>query len=258
MSTAGANRSPITIVIGNNNSSLEQKIGDEEGNARKLVTHPIEARKNKFQGERISMRSKSRTKLPILLGLFVLVFALCSDAFAQGRPSGAGGGNPGGGNPGGSAGRGPVGGSVGTPGGAPGRDGWEMPGQGRSDGMSRGDNRPMREDVGRGGVGRTDDRYEGLSRALGTPASDLKGQYEEALLANPNLTYGQWVAATMIGTKAPIGVTTEQILDGLREGRTIGETLREAGVGKEEIKAERARVKKAAGKGYKDDKKDWD
>jgi len=201
------------------------------------------------------MRNKSRAKLPVLVGLFVLVFALGSEAFAQGRPSGAG-------NPGGSAGR--PGGSVGTPGGAPGgapnRDGWEIgPGQSRADGMSRGENRPTREDGRiRGGVGRTDDRYEGLSRALGTPASELNSRFEEALLANPNLTYGQWVAATMIGTKAPIGVTTEQILDGLRDGRSIGETLRDAGVGKDQIKAERKRIKTAAGKGYKEDKKDWD
>jgi hypothetical protein len=70
-------------------------------------------------------------------------------------------------------------------------------------------------------------------------ANDLRAGYQSALLLNPELKFGQYVAANMIarnfGTRYP-NVTAAAILNGINNGDSIGETLRDLGVGKDEAK----------------------
>ncbi len=78
-----------------------------------------------------------------------------------------------------------------------------------------------------------------MAGRLQTTANELRNGYQAALLANPNLKFGQYVAATRLG--ANLGgrhpnVTTDAILAGLANGNSIGRTLRDLGVGKDEAK----------------------
>jgi hypothetical protein len=63
--------------------------------------------------------------------------------------------------------------------------------------------------------------------------------YRAALAANPELKFGQYVAATRIaanlGGRYP-SVTRSAILSGLASGRSIGQTLQDLGVGEREAK----------------------
>jgi hypothetical protein len=192
------------------------------------------------------MRSKLWTFLAALA--FGCVFALGGEAsaLAQGRGGGHGGG-----------------GGMGRGGGPPAGVGVDR-GIGRSSDASAG-----RADVGRGNAsdrsgGRSD---AGLERArarddnarradedlsehpemagrLHTTANDLREGYRAALASNPNLKFGQYVAATRLAANlggAHPGVTREAILDGLAEGKSIGRTLRDLGLGSDEAKdAERS------------------
>jgi hypothetical protein len=78
-----------------------------------------------------------------------------------------------------------------------------------------------------------------MAGRLHTTANDLREGYRAALAANPNLKFGQYVAATRLaanlGRRHP-GVTREAILAGLASGDSIGETLRGLGVGRDEAK----------------------
>ena len=171
------------------------------------------------------------------------VFALgaLSSASAQGRGGGRGGG-----------------GGMGRGGGPPAGVGVDR-GLGRSSDSSMG-----RADTGRGNAsdrsgGRSD---AGLERArmqrdnarradddlrehpdmparLHTNANDLREGYRAALATNPELKFGQYVAATRLaanlGARHP-NVTREAILAGLADGRSIGRTLRDLGLGSDEAK----------------------
>lgn len=78
-----------------------------------------------------------------------------------------------------------------------------------------------------------------LATRLHTTANDLRNGYQSALLVNPNLKFGQYVAATRLaanlGGRFP-NVTRSAILAGLANGDSIGKTLRNLGVGKDEAK----------------------
>ena len=78
-----------------------------------------------------------------------------------------------------------------------------------------------------------------MAERLHTTANDLREGYRAALAANPDLKFGQYVAATRLaanlGARHP-GVTREAILAGLADGDSIGQTLRSLGVGKDEAK----------------------
>lgn len=195
----------------------------------------------------------------VFFGAFALMFALVGDGFAQGRSRGAGAGNAGG-NSGGGIGRGIGGGTSGFPDMSD-RGGWDTrPDQGRATGSSRRDSgsemRGRRVDSSNPGS----QRFEGLSRRLGTSAADLQSQYQTARADNPDLTYGQWVAANMIAIHSPSNISAQQILDGLRDGKSIGQTLSSTGWDADRIKKERKRVKKEAGGddlGYEDERDDW-
>jgi|SRR5215471_686712 len=78
-----------------------------------------------------------------------------------------------------------------------------------------------------------------MAARLHTNANDLRKGYQSALLTNPNLRFGQFVAATRVAAnlhgRHP-NVTTAAILAGLANGKSIGQTLHNLGVGKDEGK----------------------
>ena len=190
----------------------------------------------------------------LIVATFALSFVLfaSADVLAQGRggggrPAGAGGGNGGGGRPSG----------VGQPGGM-----GRPTGAGVDRGLGTSSTRSGgRADTGRGNAstrsnGRSDAgldraraggapdrgseelrRYTGISRKLGTTPEALRTRYEAALAANPDLSWGQFVAANMIadnlGGRHP-RITSAAILSGLQNGDSIGETLQNLGLGEEQ------------------------
>jgi len=82
-------------------------------------------------------------------------------------------------------------------------------------------------------------RFRGLSRKLGTTPGEARTLYEAALLANPDLNYGQFVAAHMVsdnlGSRFP-NITAANILLGYQNGDSLGQTLRNLGMTKEQAK----------------------
>lgn len=97
-------------------------------------------------------------------------------------------------------------------------------------------------------------RYRGISRRLGVAPETLRLQYEAALASNPDLKFGQFVAANVIA--ANIGtrnssVTASSILAGLQSGDSIGKTLQKLGVNPEEAK----QIKKDAERQMKESRK---
>jgi len=185
---------------------------------------------------------KITTLASLAIALF-LILEVSSDAFAQGRGRGGGGGRP------------VSSPSTGRPTTGPGVD----RGIGTSSQRSNG-----RSDTGRDTASdRSNGRYDaGIERArlmrensskadreirenprlqdiTRMNANSLRAGYESALVLNPKLTFGNYVAANMLarnlGGRYP-NVTTSAILAGLSSGDSIGETLRDLGVGKDEAK----------------------
>lgn len=190
----------------------------------------------------------------------LLVLATEQSAFAQGRGRGGGGGGGGAG-----VGRGNSGGV----------------GIGRSDGVGVGVDRGIgtssdrsngRADRGRGTAsdnsnGRSDEglnrariaeenrrradddlnRHPGMASGLNMSANNLRAAYNVALQTNPNLKFGQFVAATRLsqnlGSRYP-GVTRDAILAGLANDRSIGQTLRDLGVSSSDAKEAEKRAKR--------------
>jgi len=172
------------------------------------------------------------------------VFALTAQtvANAQGRGRGGGGGR------GGGISGGPRGGSPGVD---RGLGTASERSNGRSDsGLRRAsDNSGGRSDEGLNRARLARDNSEragkelrehpGLSRALNTNPRDLRAQYEAALALNPNLKFGQFVAANMLernlGARNP-AITREAILAGVAGGRSIGQTLQDLGLSSRDAK----------------------
>ena len=86
-----------------------------------------------------------------------------------------------------------------------------------------------------------------MAAHLHTTANDLRSGYQTALLTNPNLKFGQYVAARRLavnlGARNP-NVTTNAILAGLAGGRSIGQTLQNLGIGKQHAKDAQKRVER--------------
>lgn len=190
-------------------------------------------------------------KMIAKLGLvFVLMAGLQVMASAQGRGRGAGGGPP-----------------AGSPGGGPPSGVGVDRGIGTSSDRSAG-----RADTGRGTAsdrsnGRSDaglDRarlrrqnsqeadkelrdHPGVAASLHTTANDLRSGYQAALLANPNLKFGQYVAARRLaanlGARNP-NITTNAILSGLASGESIGQTLHNLGLSKQQAKDAQKRAER--------------
>ena len=176
-----------------------------------------------------------------LLFLCVLFLGLATVGFAQGRGHGGG-----------------VGGGRSMGGGPPAGTGVDR-GLGRSSDASAG-----RADTGRGNAssksnGRSDEGlnraraasdnlkhadqelrdHPGIARTLHTSANSLRSQYQAALATNPNLKFGQFVAATRLaqnlGRRFP-NITRSAILAGLASGKSIGQTLQSLGLSQREAK----------------------
>ena len=172
----------------------------------------------------------------------VFVLSLTTSAFAQGRGRGGGGGrgsgNSGGPPPGAGVDRG-----VGN---ASSRS------NGRSDeGLRTASERSKgRSDAGHERARlasnnlRNADRelreHPRLANALRVNANDLRAGYQAALATNPELKFGQYVAATRLeqnlGPRFP-NVTRQAILDRLAAGDSIGEALHHLGLGSNEANA---------------------
>src|ERR1051325_9704005 len=81
--------------------------------------------------------------------------------------------------------------------------------------------------------------HPGLPRALHTNANDLRAGYQSALATNPDLTFGNYVAATRLGQNLNArfpNVTRDAILRGLASGRSLGQTLQDLGLNSDESK----------------------
>ena len=87
--------------------------------------------------------------------------------------------------------------------------------------------------------------HPGMAANLHTTANDLRKGYQAALAANPNLKFGQYVAATRLaanlGGRFP-NVTRAAILAGLANGQSIGRTLHDLGLSKSEAKQAQKRA----------------
>jgi hypothetical protein len=187
---------------------------------------------------------KSRYKILAVLGLVFFV-GMQTIAGAQGRGGGRGQGGPPAGNP--STGRQPTGVGVdrGINTSSEKSGGWADTGRGTASDSSNG-----RSDAGlerarlqRENARRANEELEDhpqMPTRLHTTANDLRSGYEAALLANPKLTFGQYVAATRLaanlGATRP-AITTDAILAGLGGGKSIGRTLQDLGLSEQDSSA---------------------
>ncbi len=173
--------------------------------------------------------------------LCFIALSLSTSVFGQGRGRGGGAG----------AGRG-SGGGVGNAGGPPAGVGVDR-GLGNASGRSNG-----KSDTGLGTAsdrskGRSDQGLDrarlasnnlrhadedlrnnpGIANTVHTNANDLRSGYRAALAANPNLKFGQYVAATRLaqnlGSRFP-NITRNAILAGLASGNSLGRTLQNLGL----------------------------
>ena len=173
----------------------------------------------------------------------LLVLTLSTGVFAQGK--GRGGGSGGGHGSGGSGGPPPGVGVDRGLGNASGRSG------GRSDdGLGNASTRSNgRSDAGlerarqaSSNLRHADDDlrdHPKLPRALHTNANDLRAGYQAALATNPDLTFGNYVAATRLGqnlNRRFPNVTRDAILSGLASDRSLGQTLQDLGLSSDEAK----------------------
>jgi hypothetical protein len=86
--------------------------------------------------------------------------------------------------------------------------------------------------------------FKAVASKLGATPEALEDQYKSAQQANPTLTRGQFVAAHMVAHdlsgKNP-KITSQAILDGLKSGKSLGQTLQGLGLSADDAtKAEHA------------------
>lgn len=201
------------------------------------------------------MKNEKFSGLLLATCISLLVFGMATSAFGQGR--GRGGGAGGGRGSGGGAG-------VGHSGGPPAGVGVDR-GPGTSLERSGGRSDRGHENASEKSGGRSDKRLErariasnnlrhaneelknnpGIARTLHTSANDLRSGYQAALVTNPNLKFGHFVAATRLaqnlGSRRP-GVTRGAILAGLASGRSLGQTLQDLGLSEREANEARKRA----------------
>ena len=94
-------------------------------------------------------------------------------------------------------------------------------------------------------------RFRGVSKKIGSTPEEMSARYQKELAVNPDLKFGQFIAANVIadnlGGRNP-NVTATAILAGLASGDSIGQTLRNLGMTKEDSK----RVQKDADRRIRD------
>ena len=87
--------------------------------------------------------------------------------------------------------------------------------------------------------------HPGVAHTLHVSANSLRSGYQAALLTNPDLTFGNYVAATRLaqnlGTRFP-NITRDNILAGLAAGHSLGRTLQDLGLSSDESKDARKHV----------------
>lgn len=84
-------------------------------------------------------------------------------------------------------------------------------------------------------------KHPNIASDLRVTANDLRTGYRAALVANPNLTFGNYVAATRLARNLGgrnSNITRDAILAGLANGDSLGRTLQNLGLSKEQAKAE--------------------
>lgn len=90
-------------------------------------------------------------------------------------------------------------------------------------------------------------RHPQMASRLHTTANDLRSGYQAALGANPDLKFGQYVAATRLaanlGAKNP-NIRREAILGGLAGGKSVGQTLQDLGLSEREAKEAKNRAER--------------
>ena len=83
-------------------------------------------------------------------------------------------------------------------------------------------------------------QHPNIATDLHTNANDLRADYQAALALYPNLKFGHFVSATRLadnlGDTHPL-ITRSAILAGLANGDSLGQTLRNLGMGKDEANA---------------------
>src|ERR1044071_1385769 len=88
-------------------------------------------------------------------------------------------------------------------------------------------------------------KHPNLASDLHVNANDLRAGYQAALITNPNLTFGQYVAATRLANNlgdTNANITRAAILAGLAKGASIGKTLQKLGLSKDDAKSALKRV----------------
>lgn len=83
-------------------------------------------------------------------------------------------------------------------------------------------------------------RYRGVSKKIGTTPEKMRAYYESALLTNPNLKYGNFIAANVIADNMQDrhpAITSDAILAGLANGDSLGQTLQNLGLSKDQANA---------------------
>lgn len=166
-------------------------------------------------------------KLVIAAFSLCIAFVLTADLYGQGRGRGGGGGRPagvGGGN------AGSVGGGIGR--GRPDDTFGRRDDLGRNQRVDRNSPAALRRE--RALRNAPDDnelnRYRGISKKLGTTPEALRAQYIAATTLNPDLKFGQFVAANVVASnlngRYP-GVTTSAILTRMQDGDSLGQALRD-------------------------------
>jgi hypothetical protein len=87
--------------------------------------------------------------------------------------------------------------------------------------------------------------HPGIAHTLHVNANQLRSGYQAALASNPDLKFGQYVAATRLaqnlGSRFP-NITRNAILDGLASGDSLGTTLRNLGLSSQEANAAKKRA----------------
>jgi hypothetical protein len=96
--------------------------------------------------------------------------------------------------------------------------------------------------------------HPGLAKGMNMSANQLRDGYQAALANNPNLKFGQYVAANRIaknlGDRNP-NITSDAILQRVAGGRSIGQSLQDLGMNSKEAKE----AEKAADREIKESKK---
>ncbi len=112
---------------------------------------------------------------------------------------------------------------------------------------------------GRGTNPGTSKRFNGLAKKIGMSPERAQVWYETERRLNPDLTYGQFVAANMVarkhGSRYP-RLTTKRILRRMQNGDSLGQAVKGLGLKDKDYKKERKRIDKAFKKAGKKDKKD--